>query len=311
MPSDLRSSGQNARPSAHGLRRMREAHRAALAPAACRSRRASSAEHQARELGAARAEQAGDADDLAVVQVEVERVQAPRCAPKSRSARRGGAARSRRAAGAAASAPRPRQRHVAAHHRGHQRGRGQLARRVHSPTKRPLRSTVMRSADRVDLVEEVRDEQDRQARVRAARASRRTGSRPRCRRGWRWARRGSAPWRRRSAPGRWRPAAARPAGSVPSGARRVDVEVQAGEQGARLAHHARAVDGLQPAPAAARVAAREDVLRHREVGAEVDLLVDGADAQLLRGQRGCAGAMAAPSSASAARVGRDRRRSGS
>jgi len=64
------------------------------------------------------------------------------------------------------------------------------------------------------------------------------------------------------------------------------IEVQAREQRARLAQHARAVDGLQPGPAAAREAPGEDVLRHRQVGAEVDLLVHRADAQLLRGERG-------------------------
>ena len=61
----------------------------------------------------------------------------------------------------------------------------------------------------------------------------------------------------------------------------VDLQVQAGEQLARLRVHRRPVD----APVLARIAPGEDVLGHREVRAEVHLLVHGTDAQALRLER--------------------------
>ena len=146
MPSALRSSGQNARPSR-------------TACAGCVKRTALALhlqragvgrvepEHQPRELGAARAEQAGDADDLAVVQVQARADAGGACAPKSRSDSRGaepssaacvpGASASTLAADASATS-RPTIAATSA-------GAGSCA-GVHSPTKRPLRSTVMRSA---------------------------------------------------------------------------------------------------------------------------------------------------------------------
>ena len=50
--------------------------------------------------------------------------------------------------------------------------------------------------------------------------------------------------------------------------------------------HAGPVNGPGAGQAPARVAAGKNVLGHRQIGAEVDLLVDGADAQALRVQRG-------------------------
>ena len=86
--------------------------------------------------------------------------------------------------------------------------------------------------------------------------------------------------------------------------RHVDVEVQAREQRARVGVHARPVDAPQPGRAAARIAAGEDVLGHRQVRAEVDLLVDRADAQPLRRRRRArAGSVSPPSRSSPASAG--------
>jgi hypothetical protein len=65
----------------------------------------------------------------------------------------------------------------------------------------------------------------------------------------------------------------------------VDVDIER-RQGARrfLAHQAGADQ-----PEAPRVAAGAEVLGHREIGAEIDLLVDRADAELLRLLRGARG----------------------
>ena len=63
--------------------------------------------------------------------------------------------------------------------------------------------------------------------------------------------------------------------------RDVDVEADARERLGRAAAHGAPAD----APEAARLAADGDVLRHREVGAEVDLLVDRADTGALGVER--------------------------
>ena len=60
--------------------------------------------------------------------------------------------------------------------------------------------------------------------------------------------------------------------------RDVEVEVEPGQQLGRAPAHLAPPDAAE----AARLAADEDVLRHREVRAEVDLLVDRADPGLLR-----------------------------
>ena len=72
--------------------------------------------------------------------------------------------------------------------------------------------------DLVDLVEEVGDEHDRDALGLELAHHPEQLLRPRRRRGWRSARRGSAPWPRCRSPGRSRPSAARRASSVPSSA---------------------------------------------------------------------------------------------
>ncbi|MNU94852.1 hypothetical protein D3C71_848450 [compost metagenome] len=68
-------------------------------------------------------------------------------------------------------------------------------------------------------------------------------------------------------------------------ARHVDLQADACHQLTRTLVQRGPVDAKALCQSAARVAARKDVLGHREVGAEVDLLVHGADAQALRRQR--------------------------
>jgi hypothetical protein len=68
-------------------------------------------------------------------------------------------------------------------------------------------------------------------------------------------------------------------------ARDVDLQLQPRQQRLRLALHAAPVNAPQAGRAAPRVVAGKDVLGHREVGAQVHLLVDRADAQLLRRRR--------------------------
>ncbi len=262
---------------------MREAHRLAVHLQRARVGRIEP-EHQPRELGAARAEQSGHADDLAVVEVEAHRMEtAPRAEAAQRHAWRSAFVGCVLDGHLGVDGLGRRQRHVASHHRRHQRGRGQLRGRpfAHEAAVAQHGDAVR---DRVDLVEEVRDEQDRQTRLAQAAQHREQAL------DFAVVQAG-----RRLVEDQHLGIDAQRAGDGhqllhghrqrADRALRIDVEIQAGEQGARLAHHARAVDGLQSAPAAARVAARVDVLRHREVGAEVDFLVDGADAQLLRCQR--------------------------
>ena len=101
------------------------------------------AEEQAREFGAARAQQAGDADDLARGDAQVDRmdvalarqpVAAPATAPQ------------RRRRTQAAVTGRCRRREFAPDHRGDQRRRGQFRSDDTRRRSPPLRSTVMRSA---------------------------------------------------------------------------------------------------------------------------------------------------------------------
>ena len=138
---------------------------------------------------------------------------------------------------------------------------------------------------RIDLVQEVRDEDDRQPFAAQPAQHRRTASAPRRRPGWRSARRGSAPWPRCPARARSPPSAAPRPDSWTAGASTSMSSADARQQLARAPVHRRPVDAIALRQAAARIAAGEDVLGHREVGAQVHFLVDRADAQLLRRQR--------------------------
>ena len=74
-------------------------------------------------------------------------------------------------------------------------------------------------------------------------------------------------------------------GVVRQQARHVDLQADARHQIAGALVQRGPVNAKALRNAAARIAARKDVLGHREVGAKVDLLVHSADAQALRGQR--------------------------
>ena len=103
------------------------------------------AEQQPRELGAARAEQAGQADDLALVDGKVERrdrALAPEPLRLERPAFDAGPA-----CGVLRAALEGLERlELAAEHLRDELDRRELGRSAHSPTSRPLRSTVIRSA---------------------------------------------------------------------------------------------------------------------------------------------------------------------
>src|SRR4029077_4234387 len=62
----------------------------------------------------------------------------------------------------------------------------------------------------------------------------------------------------------------------------VDLDLEAGQQGSRVLIQRTPVDAATARPAPQRLPTREDVLRHREVAAEIHLLVHGADAEALR-----------------------------
>ena len=66
----------------------------------------------------------------------------------------------------------------------------------------------------------------------------------------------------------------------------VNVQVQPGQQRAGFAVHAGPIDSPQTCRTLARVATGKNILGHRQVGAEVDLLVHRTDAQALRVQGG-------------------------
>ena len=153
-PSVLRFSGQNASPAAiatRGFLTGAVGHHAALVGVI-------GAEEQAGELGATGAQQAGQAHHLALVDGEIERgdrALAPRLLGACHRGRR-----SRRSA--SAGAPRAPPASPASWPSIFDTSSPWESSAVaHSPTRLPLRSTVMRSDDRVDLVEEVADEDDR------------------------------------------------------------------------------------------------------------------------------------------------------
>ena len=167
MPSILRSSEQNAMP-ARDRRRAGEATAPPAVDGNVAAVGAVGAEDQARRLGAAGAEQAGEADDLARVQLEIERLDRT---AGDRARGRTGAAAARRSpvllaaaalAATAVTSSRPSMARRA-------RACGSSARCRHAPTERAVAQDGDAVADRVELVEEVGDEDDRRRRRRCSR----------------------------------------------------------------------------------------------------------------------------------------------
>ncbi len=141
----------------------------------------------------------------------------------------------------------------------------------YSPTSLPSRSTVTRSlisytCSRKCDTKRIGDP----ALLEVADHAEQLGALVRCP-GSRWVRPGRAPGR----PWRWRerspPAAARP-GSAPQQRCRVDVEPEIAQHRLGLAAHRGPVDEPEPS----RLASQRDVLGDRDVGQQVDLLVDRA-----------------------------------
>ena len=136
-------------------------------------------------------------------------------------------------------------------------------------------------ADLVDLVEEVRDEQDGDALVAQAADQReqrlhfvgveargRLVEDQHARIGGDGARHGGELLQGR--------------GQTARELRHVEVDAEAGQQFARAPLGFAPVDAAAARPRAARIAARADVLRHRQVRQQVAFLVHGADAEFLR-----------------------------
>ena len=210
------------------------------------------AEQQPGQLGAAGAEQPGEADHLALEDVEVDGLERALAAQAERLQHRGRRTRRRRwrrPRGRGARAPPARGRSSSRTSSSSADVRGHVL-----PDQRAVAQHRHPVGDLVDLVEEVRDEHDRDALRRAACASPRTAWRPRRRPGWRWARRGSAPGRRRPRRGRSRRAAGRRSGAAPSIGGRVDVEAEALEGRRGPAVHRPAVDAARTGAARGRAA---------------------------------------------------------
>ena len=187
------------------------------------------AEEQPRDLGAAGAEQAGEARrPRPAWMVEVERLDRAR---RGRGpTRRPAGPRSSSAAGPLVLLLEPLQDvELLADHLLDQAELGQLGGQVLAD-QRAVAQHGDAVGDLVDLVEEVRDEQDRDALVAQLPHDRGTAARPRRRRGWRSARRGSAPGPRCRWRGRSRPSAGSRAEYVAERRGDVDVEVEAGQQ---------------------------------------------------------------------------------
>ena len=217
-PSVRRFSGQNATflvgrraRAAHRDRRAVEVELPGVGPVG--------AEQEARELGAAGPEQAGEADDLSRAEREVERRDRvlarhrpwPRARASSPRARRPRAASCRSSASSVWSS-RPSMFETSS-----ARGSSAVG---HSPTSCPLRSTVIRSAISYTCSRKCEMKTIAMPSLLQPPHQRRRAAPPRAGRGSTWARRGSAPGRRCRSPGRSRPSAARRASSRRAGPRR-------------------------------------------------------------------------------------------
>ena len=173
------------------------------------------AEQQPGELGAAGAEQAGDPDDLALVDARGRRprrralaAQAERLEHRGPGLVAPSVAATSRSMRSSASSSRP----IISPHQlelGDVLGHALPDQRAVAQHRHPV-------GDLEDLVEEVRDEHDRDALLAQRPHHLEQLGRPRRRPGWRSARRGSAPGRRRRRRGRSRPAAGPRSGARPS-----------------------------------------------------------------------------------------------
>ena len=263
-------------PRARAVRGVRSFVRAALDPDLARVRVVGAVE-QPRELGAAGAEQAGEPDDLAGVDVEVERLDRCPCGPGRWPART--ACVSARSAtdrlGASSSSSSTSSERPIIFCTSSTRGSSAVR---YSPTSAPLRSTVMRSLIAYTWsrkCETNRIATPRSRRARTTSNSRATSSASRLDVGSsRMSTRASTTIAREIATSCC-------TASECDGQRRlrVDVEVDASRRCSRAALRVRR-QSTTPGPA--HLVAEHDVLRDRQVVAEVDLLVHGADPGGLR-----------------------------